>query len=213
MGQVEHADEHRAAKRTRNRAVALPIASAVRKPGARHYSTTEKIRACGAMLATNPEHPYSNASIEAAKQVLNAPQLSNETLGKWMNEYRSEVEALLPGEPSKAQLVAAVKDEVLDLWTTARNKALTQLNTEGVIEKASARDLAVIGGITQDHIHKLHKLSAERTARIYALLDACQRVNYDYDTLIDDMIAMVESKGQEPPLYINATAEDSTDTP
>lgn len=205
-------DGDKPSKRSRQRAAAASPASKPRRVSARAYTKADKVRACTAALTANVDHPYSDVSVQAARDTINAPGLSKETLFNWMTECRDQVLGLMLPQQTTAEIVSETQESVLADMVAVRNMAIERLKRpDGKLNEASARDLAVIMGISQDHIHKLHKLSAERTARVYALIAACDRAHWDYDTFIEDMIVYVESKIQQASLSISIEADSSTD--
>jgi hypothetical protein len=168
----------------------------------RRYTEEQKLAAVTAMRTMHPEHSLGAAAIAAARAVLGAP-VAVATLGRWMLEYRPQIDAVIV-PLSNEQTIIATRDNVLGQMAEVRQKSLKRLADDSVINAAAARDLAVVTGIMSDHIAKATALPAATSERALRLREVCQRVGVDVDALLDDMIRVAENTQIEPRIITSA---------
>lgn len=155
------------------------------------YPEQLKIKACVAALTTNPDHPLGLDSLNAAMAVLNAP-IAHTTLNTWLEQYRDQVTALMPVEPSTKELVNQQYNETVQAWSQVERLTLEHLVTSGKIGESSARDAAVVAGIARTHLAKMISLDSALVDSVTKLQAICQRIGIDVKSLIDDYITVLE---------------------
>lgn len=160
------------------------------KPSSRPASMQEKLAAVTAALTTDPDKPLSRRCIDAARAAC-ARQISPQTLSDWIKLYGKEVRSQLTA-PSNAEVIASTQAKVAKRWADIRDKAMDELLAGDKLKVSAGRDLAVVAGISSDHLSKLSVLSPERTAKIAKMDDLMARLGIDIDKFYDKCIEGME---------------------
>lgn len=185
------------------RAQASKPRHATQSTGRREYSVKEKLQAVTALKAAGNDNPYSKRALAAARQQLGAtPSVS--TLARWMDEYGAQVDKLIPAAMDIQTTVTETHAAVLQDFVSVRGKALDHLLHSDAMDKASARDAAVVAGIAQDHIGKMVGLPAEAQQVMKAFMQLCARFNLDYHTVLDDYMQSIRQQFEPPSIDVQA---------
>lgn len=189
------------ANRDANSGTGVAARSPKRSP-ATYYPPALKIQACVAALTVNPEHPTSQAAMDAAKAILNA-DIAPSTISLWIRQNETELTALMPA-PNTAQLVNETQQAVVAKWLQLEDKALDALLDEKMnkLGTSSARDLAVVAGISRTHLSKMVGIDPTFLPLAVRFQNVCERLGLPVEVL-EDYIMVLERRAL-PPISVNA---------
>lgn len=144
-----------------------------------------------AMIELNPDHPYSNASINAAHEMIGR-NINKATLSSWIQTYGDEIREALPQAMTTQQIVNDTTSTVLQDFVTIRQKLIDHLKSDDTVDKMSGQHAALAMGIVHDKIQKLTALSPEDTQLMLRYIQVCKRYNVDYRGQMEDFCTHIE---------------------
>lgn len=181
----------------RTRARTTPGAKPKRRPNTTPnlpYTEAQRVAAITAALTTNAERPLTRDAIEAARAAAGR-DLSPNTLSIWIKQYGDEIRPQL-STPTNQEIIIQTQDAVIAKWAEVRRLSLDQLSNEKKLGQSSARDLAVVAGISDDHINKAVGYGPDINSRIGKMEELCKRLNIDMLGILDRYIQLLEQNIQ-----------------
>lgn len=179
------------------------------------YDEETKRRAVSAMLGTNRDHPYSNASLNAAYTAI-GDRVSNQTLEQWFNTYNEDARRALPQAATDVEIVKQVQDQLVGDLSAIQQMIIGHIKgNPKVLEAASLRDSMVSLGIASDKIEAWLGMSAGARERWNKLQHKCAQHGLDPYMVFDDFIASMDAyytglEEQRHRLAAGSTAQQDT---
>lgn len=176
------------------------MATGKRKRPTRRFTEVQKIEAVTAAktIASSTGYPLGKQALEAVQAVLGF-RIGTSVLRRWLVAYGSAIDeqmnnALTPAPLTplaKSEVITTTHDNVIKRIERVRDKMLTRLEKDEVVDAMSGRDTGVVMGITNDHMLKMTGLPPEARAAMDKLRLACEGTGLDYVLMVEDMVARV----------------------
>lgn len=161
----------------------------------RAHNEQTKIAAVTAGLLANRDHPLGIQAHTAACTAI-GERIHLSTLEEWYKLYRVQVEASLPAPATLAEVVGETAPNFINAWVTVQRKALARLSEDEVINKAEARDLAVVGGISADQMRKAIGISTEDVELFQSFIRVMDTAALDGRNILRNMTQTAQAKLQ-----------------
>lgn len=153
----------------------------------KRYTADDKLRAVSAMLAQNREHPFSDASLAAARAAMGF-DVPVSTLRQWNIAYHDKALSLLPAVNERA-IVETTYNNLATSLVTLQTKLLTRATADDKINEAGLRDLVVSLGIVIDKMKAMIGLPTSTVLLNQQLSALCVRMGIPIDDVLSDVIA------------------------
>ena len=173
----------------------------------KRYSDADKLRAVIAMLAQNREHPFSDASLSAARVEMGfAVPIS--TLREWHTSLHDKALAAIP-QISDTTLAETTITNMLVSLLGIQSKLVNRINNQSVIDDAPLRDLMVGLGIVIDKLQRIAGIDTSTTVLVKQLDALCARMGVPIDDVLSDVIGAARTRLDDEAAARRPRARDS----
>lgn len=180
-------------KRTRKPDVAKQNAHARQQ---QRYTREEKLRAVTIMVGMGG---MTYEAIEQIRLVLKR-NVSKDTLSHWQTQFRDEVISiqpqLAPKELDVPKIIAETRQKLLVNLSAAAEKYSDHLTSQDVIDKASARDSAVVVGISTEKLLLVAGRTPELDNLLQSFIKECEGTTFNPQSLLESLVNAVKAKKQ-----------------